>query len=108
MGTSGGGAGGGSGGFGGGSSAGRGARGGILRVSHGTVKAVDPSVKTAWNAFQGVFSRLSNDYLSTMIGDAGVVAAYEALHRLDVLLSEKSWGRVEAQFGVGGLRHPLI
>jgi hypothetical protein len=93
MGTSGGGAGGGSGGGG----------GGIVTVSRGSLKQVDPSLAKAKAAFQKIFSRLPKDYLSFMVGDPGVVAAYEALHTLHVLLVEnRSWKGVEERFGVAG------
>jgi hypothetical protein len=58
-----------------------------------------------------VFSHLSEDYISFLIGDDGVIAAYSALHSLHVMLiQDKSWGPVEARFGVGtgpGCLHAL-
>jgi len=54
-------------------------------------------------AFQGVFSRLPTDYLGFVAGDPGVIAAYEALHRLHVLLVQnRSWEGVQEIFGVAG------
>jgi hypothetical protein len=96
MGTSSGGAGGGSGGGGG--------RGfGVITIGSAGLKEVDPNEEKAWSALRGVFSDLSGDYIHFVSADAGVAAAYEALHRLHVaLVQEHSWENVEKRFGVPG------
>jgi hypothetical protein len=64
---------------------------------------VDPKATEAWAAIQSIFSRLPQDYIQFVSGDVGVGAAYEALHRLHVMLvQEKSWDKVQERFGVTG------
>jgi len=104
MGTSGSGAGGGSGGFGGGS-VGGGGGGGAITVSRKALKEIDPTEAKASAAFQAALSRLTQDYIGFMFRDAGVAAAYEALHVLHVeLVQSQSWAGVDARFGVRGGR----
>jgi len=101
MGTSGGVAGGGSGGSGRGGGAGAGA--GFVTLVGGALKEVDPAQAKAWAAIQKTFTHLTQDYIQFISGDAGVGAAYEALHRLHVMLvQEHSWHNVQARFGVPG------
>jgi hypothetical protein len=100
MGTSNSGAGGGSGGSGGGGGDGG---AGTVTLVKGGLQEVDPKEEKAWAALQSVYSRLSRDYLNFVAADAGVGAAYEALHRLHVMLvQEHSWENVEKRFGVAG------
>lgn len=100
MGTSGVGGGGGSGGSGRG-----GGRGAGSVVFEDELVSKDPAEEKALAALQSVFSQLSTDYLKFTLSDAGVGAAYEALHRLHVLLVEgRSWDGVEKQFGVPGTK----
>jgi hypothetical protein len=98
MGTSGSGAGGGSRGSRGG---GRGKGAGFITVADGVLTPVDPEQEAAWKALQSVFSQLPPDYISFVLGNEGVCAAYEALHKLHILLiQQKSWERVSKTFGV--------
>ncbi len=95
MGTSGAGAGGGSGGSGGGGGA------GFITIRHGHLSAENPKEAEAWEAIQSIFSRLPQDYIAFVLGDVGVEAAYEALHKLHVLLVQvKSWEGIQERFGI--------
>jgi hypothetical protein len=106
MGTSDSGAGGGSGGSGG--SGGRGVGGsggggaGFVELRNGTLRPVDPDEKEAWDAIQGVFSRLTQDYMGFLVGDEGVGAAYETIQWLHVVLGRGGggWAEVQGRFGV--------
>lgn len=82
---------------------------GYIKLVKGGLRDIDPAEKEAWAALQGVFSRLSQDYIHFFSGDPGVGAAYEALHRLHVMLvQEHSWDNVRARFGVPGDKGCLI
>jgi hypothetical protein len=99
----GGGGGGGGGGRGGGGGGSGGGGAGSVTLKGGALTSTDPGKQKAWEAIQGVFSKLSQDYLGFITGEPGVIAAYEALFRLHVfLLQEKSWTKVEERFGVDG------
>jgi hypothetical protein len=99
MGTSIGGSGGGSSGGGGRGGGGRGA--GSVILKDGVLTSDDPAAKAAWGALQSIFSELSSDYISFVLGDEGVAAAYESLHKLHVfLVQERSWDKVTETFGV--------
>jgi hypothetical protein len=100
MGTSDSGAGGGSGGSGGGGGSG-GVGAGSLALRNGELREIDPAQQDAWDALQGVFSRLTPDYIRFIMGDDAVRAAYEALHWLHiVLVQDRSWAKVQKRFKI--------
>lgn len=101
MGTSDSGAGGGSGGSSGGGGGGGGVGAGSLALDSGKLREIDPAEQDAWNAIQGIFSRLTPDYISFIVGDDAVRAAYEALHWLHVVLvQDPSWAKVQERYHV--------
>jgi hypothetical protein len=104
MGTAGAGAGGGSGGSrGGGGGGGGGTGAGFLTTSDGSLKDVDPEEGEAWAALQGVFSRLSPEYIGFLVGDDGVRAAYEAIQWMHVVfVIDRSWDKIEERFKIAG------
>jgi hypothetical protein len=109
MGTSDSGAGGGSGGSSGGAGGGGGGAGGggggagFVELRNGSLREVDPNEKEAWDAIQGVFSRLTPDYIGFLVGDEGVRAAYETIQWLHIILAQdKSWAKIEDRFHVAG------
>jgi hypothetical protein len=91
-----------------GSRGGGGKGAGFVTVTDGVLRSIDPDQMAAWEALQSVFSQLTSDYVAFVLGDEGVCAAYEALHKLHVLLiQQKSWENVAVTFGVSGGRKCL-
>ena len=80
---------------------GAGAGGNSVTVRGGKLHSNRTTRAGVWKDIQNAVSRLSSDYLAFITSDAGVIAAYEALHKLHVILvQERSWSKVQSEFNV--------